>query len=381
MLKYLLILIFLTASIATNAAPQNNSDKAKKSPAPAKAKMKMAPPVVAVEKSSLVNIATFRRYIGLIKAEYDINLVARINGLITKQHVSSGSIIKKGQLIFELEDTTYKAKVASAEARVKQYEAELRYAETQFNRNKTLRGQNAVSESAYDEAMKAFATTSAKLAEAKAELIDARNNLSYTKIYSPITGKMGKATYTPHNYVTPSSQPLVNVVSLDPIHVDFSISYKEYLSMFGSFEKLKKNADIKLTLADNSLYPLTGNVLYVENKVDTDTDSVTIRSIFKNPNNKLIPGGLITVSLGKKTGNQATAVRLSAVMSDGKTSYVYTLDKNNIPQRKNVKLGSVANGFQLIESGLDANETIVVDGTHKVFPGMAVKPVPYEGGK
>ena len=219
------------------------------------------------------------------------------------------------------------------------------------------------------------------LAEAKAELIDARNNLSYTKIYSPINGKMGKATYSPHNYVTPSSKALVNVVSLDPIHVDFSISYKEYLSMFGSYEKLKQNADIKLTLADNTVYPLAGTVLYVENKVDTDTDSVTIRSIFKNPNSKLIPGGLITVSLGKKADNEATAVRLSAIMSDGKNSYVYVLDKNNIPQRRNVKLGSVSKGFQLIESGLEPNETVVVDGTHKVFPGMAVKPVQFEGGK
>ena len=377
MIKYLLFITILTVSTLTNAATPKNSAKA----AQPKAKMKMVPPVVAVEKSSLVNIATFRRYIGLIKAEYDIDLVARINGLITKQHVESGSIIKKGQLIFELEDTTYKAKVASAEARVKQYEAELRYAETQFNRNKTLRSQNAVSESAYDEAMKAFSTTSAKLAEAKAELIDARNNLSYTKIYSPINGKMGKATYSPHNYVTPSSKALVNVVSLDPIHVDFSISYKEYLSMFGSYEKLKQNADIKLTLADNTVYPLAGTVLYVENKVDTDTDSVTIRSIFKNPNSKLIPGGLITVSLGKKADNEATAVRLSAIMSDGKNSYVYVLDKNNIPQRRNVKLGSVSKGFQLIESGLEPNETVVVDGTHKVFPGMAVKPVQFEGGK
>ena len=380
MYKYFLLAAVLIANTTTQAAAAK-SDKTKNATTSTKAKMKMPPQVVAVEKSSLVNIATFRRYIGLIKAEYDIDLVARISGLITKQHVESGSIIKKGQLIFELEDTTYKAKVASAEARVKQYEAELRYAETQFNRNKTLRSQNAVSESAYDEATKAYSTTSAKLAEAKAELIDARNNLSYTKIYSPISGKMGKATYSPHNYVTPSSQPLVNVVSLDPIHVDFSISYKEYLSMFGTYEKLKNNADIKLTLADNTLYPLTGKVLHMENKVDTDTDSVTIRAIFKNPNYKLIPGGLITVSLGKKANNKATAVRLSAVMSDGKDSYVYVLDQNNIPQRRNVKLGSVSNGFQLIEDGLGPNETVVVDGTHKVFPGMAVKPVQYEGGK
>ena len=378
MYKYLLLAVALIANATTQANTPKKSDK--NVPA-AKTKMKMPPQVVAVEKSSSVNIATFRRYIGLIKAEYDIDLVARISGLITKQHVESGSIIKKGQLIFELEDTTYKAKVASAEARVKQYEAELRYAETQFNRNKTLRSQNAVSESAYDEATKAYSTTSAKLAEAKAELIDARNNLSYTKIHSPINGKMGKATYSPHNYVTPSSQPLVNVVSLDPIHVDFSISYKEYLSMFGTYEKLKNNSDIKLTLADNTLYPTTGKVLHMENKVDTDTDSVTIRAIFSNPNYKLIPGGLITVSLGKKTNNEATAVRLSAVMSDGKDSYVYVLDKNNIPQRRNVKLGSVSNGFQLIEDGLGPNETVVVDGTHKVFPGMAVKPVQYEGGK
>lgn len=331
--------------------------------------------LVKVDRVKTVDASISKRYIGSLVGSIDVSLVPRVSGIIEQKLFENGDLVKKGQLLFKLEDTTYRAQVASAKAKVAQCEAEFKFASSNLKRVSTLRKQNAVSESAYDEAVRLEGTGKAALAAAKAALIDAENNLSYTRIYSPIDGRVGKATLSDFNYVTPSTGTLVTVVATEPVYLDFSISSRDFFKYFGSIESIRKNAEITFALADGTIYDQKAfNILLPENRVDKNTDTVKIRGYFHNPDLKLIPGSLVSVFISRKL-SKITAVPTEAVLSDGKDIYVFVLDKNNVVSRRNVVLGELNNGMQLITSGLKEGEVIVIDGTHKARPGAKVNPV------
>lgn len=339
------------------------------------AAMERPPELVKVDRVKMVDASLRKRYIGTLIAALDVSLVPRISGIIEKKLFENGDLVKKGQLLFQLEDTTYRAQVASAKAKVAQCKAEFNFASGNLKRVSTLRKQNAVSESAYDEAVRLEGTSKAALAAAKAALIDAENNLSYTKIYSPIDGRVGRATRSDFNYVTPGSGELVSVVSVEPMYLDFSISSREFFKYFGNLDDIRKNAEITFELADGTLYNQKAfHILLPENRVDKATDTVRIRGYFHNPDLKLIPGSLVSAFLSRKLGKTA-AVPPTAVLSDGKNVYVLVLDINNVVSRRNVVLGELNDGMQLITSGVKEGEVIVVDGTHKARPGAKVNPV------
>ena len=337
--------------------------------------MERPPELVSVSRVKKVDSIITKRYVGSLEASIDVSLVPRVSGIIEKKLFENGDLVKKGQLLFQLEDTTYRAQVASAKAKVAQCEAEFKFATANLKRLTTLRKQNAVSESSYDEAVRLEGTSKAALAAARAALIDAENNLSYTKVVSPIDGRVGKATLSDFNYVTPGSGSLVTVVSLEPIYLNFSISARDYFKYFGSLESIRKNAEITFELADGSKYKEKAfHILLPENRVDKDTDTILIRGYFRNPDLKLIPDSLVSAFISRK-GIKMAAVPPTAILSDGKNIYVMVVDKNNIVSRRNVKLGELNNGIQLIASGLEEGEIVIVDGTHKARPGAKVNPV------
>ncbi len=333
------------------------------------------PELVSASKVKVVDSVIRKRYVGSLNAALDISLTPRISGIIEKKMFENGDLVKKGQLLFKLEDTTYRAQVASAKAKVAQCESEFKFASANLKRISTLRKQNAVSESAYDEAVRLEGTSKAALASAKAALIDAENNLSYTKIVSPIDGRVGKAMLDDFNYVTPATGSLVTVVSTEPVYLDFSISSRDFFKYFGSLENIRKKAEITFELADGSTYNEKAyRILLPDNRVDKDTDTVKIRGYFNNSDLKLIPGSLVSAYISCNNGKMV-AIPPAAVLSDGKDVYVLVLDSSNVVSRRVVVPGELNNGMQLITSGLKEGEVIVVDGTHKARPGAKVTPV------
>ena len=211
-------------------------------------------PVVPVEKVESISESAGKKYVGHLEAIEEVELRARISGYINSIKFKEGDLVRKGDLLFELEDTTYRAKVLSAQAQLDQIKAELKYAEDNFNRQKTLRESSAVSQSTMDEAQRLYSLTKAKLHEAEASLLDAENNLSYCKVYAPITGRIGRVTYTQGNYVTPQSEKLADIVQTSPIYANFAISERDYQSLFGNAETLKKTGNIRIMLSDGSTY-------------------------------------------------------------------------------------------------------------------------------
>ncbi len=332
-------------------------------------------PYVSVEKAVIRNDAATRKYVGHIEAIQSVSIVARISGYLYEIKFKEGELVKKGQLLFVIEDTTYRAKAKSAEANVMQIQAELEYAQNDFNRQEKLYQKRAVAEIVYQDAKRLFNTTKAKLAEAEANLLDANNSLSYTKIYAPITGIIGKATYTEGNYVTPTSKELADIVQVSPIYVRFAISERDFIKEFGSVDGIRKNGIARILLADGREYDKTGNIVLVDNKIDNETGTITLWAQFENPNHVLLPGGYTTVKLSRKLAVPTPAVKLSAMMTDEKGNYIYIVGKDGKAEARRVKPGSVIGNMQLIESGVKPGETVVVDGTHKVRPGGKVVPV------
>ena len=191
---------------------------------------------------------------------------------------------------------------------------------------------------------------------------------------APFDGRIGKVILSPGNSVSPGTQ-LVRLVSISPVNVDFSISSRDFLELFGSMNALKAKGKAYMELADGSSYPGNGRIVYMSNSVDTNTDTIEVRASFENRDGKLLPGALVTIRLGLLNPPRMTAVPISAVLNSKQGSYVYVLDAQNKAVRRNVTPGVVSGNYQFITKGLKPGETVVSGGTNKVFPGMPVNPV------
>ena len=316
-----------------------------------------------------------KEYVGHVRAKGEIPIPARISGIIEKMNFNDGDMVRKGDLLFEIEDDEYVANVAAAQALVDQYKAELEYAETNFKRQNTLAEKNATARASKDDAVRLYHATKAKLAEAEAKLMSAKIELGYTKIYAEIDGRMGKATYSPGNYVTPSSNPLVTLVQVTPVNIRFPVSERDLLTMFGSVKGVREKAELRIRTADGKMHDGWTELLLVDNKTDTSTGTIAIWFSADNTDQKLIPGGFVTVYLSKKTPDKLPFVPNTAVMTDRKGNYVYVLDGENKVSRRNVELGPLVELNQTIVSGLKKGERVVATGTHKTRPGLIVAPV------
>ncbi|MDD3154111.1 MAG: efflux RND transporter periplasmic adaptor subunit [Victivallaceae bacterium] len=332
-------------------------------------------PTVRVAPATKVKESTPKRYVGLVESIEHVDLMPRVTGEIREICFKEGEFVKKGDLLYIIEDTTYRAAVETLQAEKEALEATLHYAQSEFKRNKRLVESKAVSVSVYDKAVLEINSARARIKGIEASLTDARNNLSYTRIHAPISGRIGISLFSCGNLVTPQSPKLTNLEQIAPIYVKFSLSERIFRRDFGGLETIKDRAVVRVLLADNTLHTEEAKIALIDNKVDTSSDTVTVWAAFPNQNQQLMPGGFVTVLLAAKTDRESAAILPSALLVRADGEYVFVLDQTNkIEIRKVRVLGN--SGKFLIVSGLDGTETTVVDGTHKIQQGMIVKPVP-----
>ena len=334
----------------------------------------MQTPFVSVGRVGETDNVDVRRYTGHVTHSASVNLVARVSGELLRMGFKEGDLVKKDQVLFELDPVRYQAAVASAEAKVAENEARLSYAEITYNRSSSLYEQRATSKDTMDSSEAEKDAFVAALAASKATLITSKDDLDNTVITAPISGKIGVSSYTEGNYLTPSSGVIATIIQVDPLRVHFSISNRDFLAMFGTEQRLKENAIVKLRLADDSTYEHDGKVEFIDNQANTRTDSVQVYASFANPDGKLLPGSTVTVMLSRGVSGRVTSVIPSAVMRDSKNAYVYVLDGENRIERRDVTLGALTDAGQIVRSGVSVGEFVVVDGTHKAKPGMVIEP-------
>lgn len=341
---------------------------------------KMPAPAVVVEKAIPPSSKAFHRYVGIVEAINNVQIMPRINGELRKIHFTEGSLVEAGQLLYEIEDTTYQAAVQGLEAQLEAQRATLAYAASEHARKSKLLKSNAVSASSHEFSVMEINVAKANIKRLEAALIDAKNTLSYTRITAPISGRIGKSIASVGDLLTPQMGALTDIQQLAPIYVKFSISEKALRRDFGGVENIKKNAKVRVVLADGKVFEETALITLVDNKINQKSNTITMWATFPNKNLELMPGGFVTVQLFavNTPGEQSTVLPSALIMENGKC-FVWVLNtQNNIPVRKEVKIGETVAGRLIILNGVKNGETVVVDGTHKIRANAPVVPVDAE---
>ena len=338
---------------------------------------KMPAPTVVVEKAVPASAKAFRRYVGMVEAINSVQIMPRINGELRKIHFTEGALVEAGQLLYEVEDTTYKAAVQGLEAQLEAQRATLAYATSEHARKSQLLKSNAVSASTHDLAVMEINVARANIKRLEAALSDAKNTLSYTRITSPISGRIGKSAVSVGNLLAPQMGTLTDVQQLAPIYVKFSISEKALRRDFGGIENIKKNARVRAVLADGKVSEETAPITLVDNKINQKSNTITMWATFQNRSLELLPGSFVTVQLfAADTADGQTTVLPSALVMENGKCFVWILNtQNNIPVRQEVKIGETVAGRLIIIDGVKNGETVVVDGTHKIRANASVIPV------
>lgn len=330
---------------------------------------------VAVGKVAETVDMESRRYTGTVVSQSVVNLVSRVSGEILEVGFKDGSIVRKDQVLYRIDPVQYEAAVKSAEAQIAECKARSEYARSNFERNRLLYESSATSLDNLENSRSTMLASEAALLNAEAQLIIARDNLKNTSIVSPIDGLAGVTQYTVGNYLTPTSGSLVTIIQIQPIRVRFSLSMADLFATFDSLKSMNGDVLVNVKLADGAIHPEVGTVELLNNEANARTDTIQIYANFPNRNCRLIAGSTVSVTLSRKTGKVMPAVPPSAVMHDKQGAYVY-LVQNGRADKQYVVLGNATADAQLITSGLETGQEIIVQGTHKVMPGMAIEAVP-----
>lgn len=328
-------------------------------------------PVVGVEKPVEVKEGEPKSYVGMLKASERVSVTAQVAGKIWKQNFREGGRVEKGQTLFEIEDTVYKANLATAKANLKRLEAQLALAEKEVVRYKKALEKKGVSENDYDRAVNARDVTLADIETAKARIALAENDMVYTKVLSPISGTVGETKIRVGNNVSPQTGELVSIVQSDPIDIQFALSESDFYRSFDG-RTLKGNVRLEVRRADGEAVDRKISVDFVDNQVDHATDTIMVQLVAGNADGMLVPGGYAKVLLTEKFEPAKIAVKVSAVMFEGEKRFVYVVGADEVAERREIKTGEQIGDLQLVESGLSSDERVVVTGIHKVVDGQSV---------
>lgn len=335
----------------------------------------MPPMVVGTSTAKAVESNPVRRYSGRVLAVETVAVVPQVAGEITAVHFKEGAAVKEGDPLYTIDKVKYEAAAASAHATVAQARANADYAGKTFDRAKALFDKKVASDDDLDAATSAKAVAEASLAAAEAALVSAEDNLAHCSISAPISGRIGINKATVGNYVATASGALATIVRTDPARIVFSMSARDFASIYGGENGLRDKYGVKIALADGTEYPAEPAFDFIDNTANASTDTITIYFTVPNPDGVLFAGMSVKIAISAKTAREVVAVPATAVIHDKAGSFVYVIGEDGIPQRRTVVTGGVTAAYEIVESGLAVGETVVSSGTHKVFPGAPVTPI------
>ncbi len=307
----------------------------------------------------------------------------QITGVIKARAFTEGSEVKAGQVLYQVDSASYEATLESARATLAKAEANLTTTKLKAGRYEELAGIDAVSKQARDDAQAALKQAQADVSAAQAAVRTAQIELGYTRVSTPISGRIGRSAVTPGALVTANqATALATVQQLDPIYVDVTQTSAEMLRLQrdlaeGRLQRAGNGqAKVKLLLEDGSTYPLEGKLQFSELSVDTGSGSVTLRAVFPNPQRQLLPGMYVRAIVEKGVSEQAILVPQAAVSRDAKgNATALVLGPDGKVQARTLQTAQSVGDQWLVSSGLKAGDKLIVDGLHKVQPGAPAQGV------
>jgi membrane fusion protein, multidrug efflux system len=314
-------------------------------------------------------------FVGRIVAVNKVDIVARVSGFIEERNFTEGQQVKTGDLLFRIEQATYKAAADQQRANLAKAKATQANTALQLARGKELIRNQSIPQSTLDQRAADDAAAQADVMQAQALLEQAEINLGYTEIRSPVDGKIGLANFTVGNLVAPSSGTLATIVSQDPIYVTFQASERDILAYK---RRLAESADknphvtIHLKLPNGTIYEQPGISNFLDVQVDPNTDTQIVRAQVPNPDGLLVPGGVVGVIVERGTPQAALVVPQAAVQLDQAGRYVLVVDEAKKVELRRVTTGVEEGRDVVVTEGLKEGELVIVEGVQKVRPGQIV---------
>jgi membrane fusion protein (multidrug efflux system) len=306
---------------------------------------------------------------------------ARISGIVLKRCFTEGSDVKEGDLLFEIDPAPYEAALDSARASLARAKASSASSSALAERYKGLVDSNAISRQAYDDAVAAALAGQADLLAASAAVRNAEINLSYTRVTSPITGRIGRASVTEGAYVQQGSATLLATVQqLDPLYIDLSQSAEDVLKLKQALEsgRLQQvsegKAKLTVTLADGRDYPQTGYLQFSEIAVNASTGTVTLRGVVPNPNLNLLPGMFVRARVEEGRNPAALLIPQSVLRRNSKgQGTVLVVGADSKVEMRIVETSSTVGNRWVVSSGIKAGDQVILDNLQKLRPGVPVR--------
>ena len=317
-----------------------------------------------------------------IKGKTDIDIRPQVTGFITKVHVDEGQRVRKGQVLFTLDQVQFNAAVDQARAAVNSAQPAVNTQQLTVDNKKALLDKNIISQYEYQMALNSLDQAKAQLANAKAALVTAQKNLAYTVVTSPSDGVVGSIPNREGSLASPSSaQPLTTVSENSQVYAYFSLTEKDLLALVGEGERsidaaIKAMPEVKLRLNDGTMYPLTGKVATVSGVIDNNTGSSSVRALFNNPNGVLRSGGTGQIIMPNEKENVIVIPQKSTFELQDRR-FVYVVNDSNKVVSTPITIDPVNDGKTfVVTSGLNAGDRIAIEGVGtKLKDGMVINPV------
>jgi RND family efflux transporter MFP subunit len=342
-----------------------------------------AAPPLPVQVATVVQQDTpiYSEWVAILDGYVNAQIQPRVSGYIIKQNYKEGSVVSKGQVLFEIDPRPFKAALDQAKAQLAQAEAQLGKAKLDVERDTPLAQARAIAQSQLDTEVQAKLGAQAQVEAATANVEQAELNMEWTKVTSLVSGIAGIAQVQIGNLVGPSSV-LTAVSQVDPIKAYFTVSEQEFTDFHRRFpteatvEEQRKRIPLQLLLADGSVYGQIGRISFADREVNPATGAIRIAGLFPNPNNLLRPGGYGRVRASVRTHDGALLVPQRAVIELQGSYQVAVVGDDNKVNIRPVTVGERVGKLWIVNQGVKAGERVVVEGLMKVRDGAPVKPVP-----
>lgn len=342
-----------------------------------------APPAPAVSAADVVvkSISQWDSFNGRIEAVESVQLRPRVSGYIDKVNYTDGQEVKKGEVLFTIDDRTYRAALEQAQANLARAKTQAILAQSEANRTDKLINTHLVSREEWEQRRSAAVQAQADIRAAQAAVDAAQLNLDFTKVTAPIDGRASRALITSGNLVTAgdTASVLTTLVSQKTVYVYFDVdesTYLHYQNLARSGQGASSNhtaLPVEIGLTGEEGYPHQGKVDFLDNQLTPSTGTIRMRALLDNAQRQFTPGLFARVRLPGSAEFKATLVDDKAVLTDQDRKYVYIVDKEGKAQRRDITPGRLADGLRIVQQGLNPGDKVIIEGLQKVFmPGMPV---------
>jgi membrane fusion protein (multidrug efflux system) len=332
-------------------------------------------PAVSVFQVKTEEVGQYLEFVARTEPNQSVEIRARVEGELISRSFTEGGIVTKGQELFQIDPDQYSASLAEAEADLKSQRVGAANALRNLERGQELSKTGFISNSDLDKLVTTSSQAEAAVRSAEANLEKASLNLQYSTIHAPFTGSIGRVKFNVGNLVTPQSDSLATLISIDPMYVNFQLEEARYLNYLQMPEDVQREVNLTLRLPNNQVYTGDGIVNFADTRIDESTGTVAMRAEFSNKNGSLVPGLFVTLMIETEDKESVALVPQVAVQENQQGKFVLVVGDDNKVVARVVQLGRRMNAMWVVESGLEADELIIIEGLQKVRPGAEVEPV------